>query len=642
MITVRGLRRPGREFSLLPFWFWNDDLDEAELHRQLADFARHGVYGVVLHPRLGLPRSIGWLSDRMLAFMGVAIAEARRLGMRVVLYDEGMYPSGSASGQVVARNPQHRCRGLACVTLDDGDVPPLAPDAHLVAVVARRTGARLAVLDRPVDAVIRGLHYVGDGPEEDTPPYADILNPAATASFIELVYDRYYAAFGDHFGRTVAAIFTDEPNPLGRCRERDVWPGTTGILAEVNALLGYDFTPHLPALWYDDEPDAARHRRDYAWAIDRRLEDTWYRPLHDWCAAHGLALAGHPARGDYLGAQRYFDIPGQDLVWRWVLPGTPSALEGPESTQAKCSSSAMLHLGRRRNSNECFGAYGHQFTWQEMKWLVDWCCLRGVNLLIPHAFYYSLRGPRRDERPPDVGPHSPWWSDYRRFARYCRRLCWLNTDSQHICRVAILGADTHLPWAAAKVCYQHQRDFNYLELRRLEEDAAVSAEGVRLAGMRYPVLVLDPTEELVDAVERAGPQARAALATLAAAGRLVVWAAAPAVARRAPLGLDAVPTAAAPEELVAALDRHGARDLGISPHHPGIRYRHVVKGGDHYYLLGNEGLAPVTLAVEVPVAGTRSLIDPLAGTETALPAELVLPPYTTRIIRVTLAAPAVA
>jgi hypothetical protein len=296
----------------------------------------------------------------------------------------------------------------------------------------------------------------------------------------------------------------------------------------------------------------------------------------------------------------------------------------------------MLHLGRRRNSNECFGAYGHEFTWQEMKWLVDWCFLRGVNLLIPHAFYYSLRGPRRDERPPDVGPHSPWWDDYRRFALYCRRLCWLNTDSRQVCRVAILGADTHLPWAAAKVCYQRQRDFNYLELRHLGEDAEVAAGGVRLAGMHYAALVLDPTEELVDAVERAGPRAREALAALADAGRLIVWSPSSAVGRLAPLGLGDAAAAASPDELIAALDRHGARDLEISPRHPDIRYRHVVKGGDHYYLLGNEGLAPVTLTPEVPVAGARSLIDPFAGTETALPApaELVLPAYTTLIVRV--------
>ncbi len=636
MIGVAGLREPDREFSLLPFWFWNDDLDERELRRQIADFQRHGVDGFVIHPRLGLPRTLGWLSDALLGFMRVAIEEAERRGMTVVLYDEGMYPSGSSAGQVVARDPRHRCRGLARIKLACGDAPPLAPDQHLVAIVTRRTGERLAVIDRPVDAVIRGLHYVGDGPEEETHPYADILNPAAVASFIELVYDRYAAAFGAHFGRTIRAIFTDEPNPLGRCREADVRPGTTGILAEVNALLGYDFTPHLPALWHEGEPGAARFRRDYDWAIAKRLEETWYRPLHDWCAAHGLALTGHPARGDELGAQRYFQIPGQDLVWRWVLPGEPSALEGPESTQAKCSSSAMRHLGRRRNSNECFGAYGHDFTWEEMKGLVDWCCVRGVNLLYPHAFYYSLRGPRRDERPPDVGPHSPWWDAYARFAQYCRRLCWLNTDSAHVCRVAILGADTHLPWAAAKVCFQRQRDFNYLELRHLGEDAAVTAEGVRLAGMRYTAVILDATKELLDAVERCPAPGRAALAALVAAGRLLVWSAAPAPARLAALGLADAPVVGAPGDLVAALDRRGARDLEVSPPRPDLRYRHVVKGGDHYYLLVNEGPAPLTLTAGIPVAGELSLIDPLAATETPIAelAEVTLLPHASLIVRV--------
>jgi hypothetical protein len=37
--------QPPREFSLLPFWFWNDDLQEAELLRQMDDFEAHGVYG---------------------------------------------------------------------------------------------------------------------------------------------------------------------------------------------------------------------------------------------------------------------------------------------------------------------------------------------------------------------------------------------------------------------------------------------------------------------------------------------------------------------------------------------------------------------------------------------------------------------
>ena len=119
---------------------------------------------------------------------------------------------------------------------------------------------------------------------------------------------------------------------------------------------------------------------------------------------------------------------------------------------AKCASSAMIHLGRRRNSNELYGAYGHNLTFAEVQWLANWCFVRGQNLLYPHAFYYSVRGPRRDERPPDVGPNSPWWDRYKPYADACRRLSWLNTDSRHVCEVAILAATQWLPDVPAKVC----------------------------------------------------------------------------------------------------------------------------------------------------------------------------------------------
>src|SRR5262249_4004944 len=162
---------------------------------------------------------------------------------------------------------------------------------------------------------------------------------------------------------------TDEPNVLGRSPAREFRPGTTSILEHVNRLLGYDFTPHLPALWLDDEPDAERYRADYRRAVNRRLDETYYRQLHDWCAAHGVALWGHPESSEVIGRLGYFQIPGQDLVWRYVEPDKPSALEGAHSTMAKCSASAMVHGGRRRNLNEFCGAYGHNLTFAEMKWL---------------------------------------------------------------------------------------------------------------------------------------------------------------------------------------------------------------------------------------------------------------------------------
>lgn len=582
------LKNPPNEFGVMPFWFWNDALDEAEIVCQIDDFARHGVGGFVIHPRIGLPHDVEWMSPRLLDWYEVAIAEAARRGLHVLLYDEGMYPSGSSSGQVVAENPDFACRCLAKIDLAAGEeTPVLPPGQHLVAVCRRAGGSRVAIIDRKADSYIRGLHYKGEGPEEETPPAGDILNPAAVAAFLRLVYDQFAARFSSHFGRTVFAIFTDEPGVLGKCREAGVQPGTTGILTHVSRILGYDFTPHLPALWYDDEPDAGRHRADYQRAIALRLEETYYRQLHDWCERHGIPLTGHPHKGDDIGALRYFHIPGQDTVWRWVLPDHPSALEGAESTQAKCSASAALHGRRRRNANECCGAYGHELTWDEMLWLARWCFVRGVNLLCPHAFYYSVRGPRRDERPPDVGPHSAWWDRYPAYAAECRRLGWLNTDSEHVCQLAILGQADALPWRAAKICFEHQRDFNYLEERDLWEHATVGPQGIQVAGMTYCALVVELAPD---------PRAWQALASFREAGRVIQYAE----------GLQA-------DELVRRIDALLAPDVSLQPASPALRVRHVRKGGLDWYLLFNEGAAPQQARVTLSAPGAAHILDTISG-----------------------------
>ena len=587
------LSHPANEFSVQPFWFWNDDLDADEIIRQMDDFQRHGVDGFVLHPRVGLPRHLGWMSEGLLHFYRVAIKAARERQMTVILYDEGMYPSGSSSGQVVEANPAFACRCLAKVDLPDGQKPALNPGETLAAVVQRRDGSYMAVIDRPANSVIRGLHYIGGGPAEDEPPAADILNPQAVAAFIHLVYDRFAENFGSYFGSTIPAIFTDEPGLLGRSRERDIIPGTTDILEHVNWILGYDFTPHLPALWYEDESDAARYRRDYAHAVSLRLEETYYKPLSAWCAAHGLALTGHPAKGDDIGPLRYFQIPGQDLVWRWVLPDESTALEGVESTQAKCASSAMIHHGRRRNANECCGAYGHEMTWDEMNWLARWVFVRGGNLLFPHAFYYSVRGLRRDERPPDVGPNSPWWDRFPEYALACRRLSWINTDSTHICQLAILGQSDHLPWRAAKSCYCQQYDFNYIEAREILENAVVDAAGIHLAGMTYRGLILERTPT---------PDVMTALSPLARSGGIFQYA-------------EAAPV----DSLLEWLGEHVPADVLLTPDTQALRVRHVMKDRRHYYLLFNEEMSAVDFEISLPLQSEWVLLDPGTGYTEPLP-----------------------
>ncbi len=616
---------PPSEFSLIPFWFWNDRLTEQEIIRQMDEFIKSGVHGFVIHPRVGLPRSLAFMSDNLLGFMRFAVEEAAKRGMKVFLYDEGMYPSGSAAGQVATRNPAYQCRGLVKMDLLAEEEPRLRPDENLVAVVRRHNGKYMAVIDRPVKSVIRGLHYIGEGPEEDRPPAADLLNPDAVQSFITLVYERFYSALGTHFGKTIQGIFTDEPTPLGRCRENGVVAGAAGILEHVNRLLGYDFTHYLPCLWHLDEPEASRRARDYHWAIHQRLNETYYKPIQAWCAAHDVAWTGHPQAGSCLAAQRFFDIPGQDMVWRWVLPKEPLGLEGPESTQAKVSSSAMIHYGRRRNVNECFGAYGHNFSWEDMKSLADWCLVRGVNMLTPHAFFYSTRGPRKDERPPDLGPRSALWKRFGDFARYAARLCWLNTDSTHVCRLAILADPDGAPWNAARVCFQNQCDFNYMDPAQLAEEAVLDDEGCRLANMRYSALVV---EEGCMLQENVLP----ALKTLAAGKRLIFWAP---NGQKPPVRGMIVSRCA--DCLIREIRRLTLKEPIVEDAVPDLRARHVLKDGHDYYFFVNEGLEPISFCPQFPKNASVILVNPLTGkeSEAARGEDMVLGPYDSVIARIT-------
>ena len=109
---LEKIKNPDKEYSPIPFWFLNDEFTDEEIVRQLEDFNSKGVNGVVLHPRIGIPNSIEYLSDKYMHFIEVAIKTADRLGMKVVLYDEAMYPSGSAHGMVVASNPKFAAQAI--------------------------------------------------------------------------------------------------------------------------------------------------------------------------------------------------------------------------------------------------------------------------------------------------------------------------------------------------------------------------------------------------------------------------------------------------------------------------------------------------------------------------------------------------
>ena len=196
---------------------------------------------IVLHPRIGIPEDIPYLSETYFQAVRFIVKSADSLGMKIVLYDEGMYPSGSAHGMVVAENPDYASKGI---TLSDkpegGEVITEFSDGKYL--VYGFTGG-----------TIRGIHFGEDDGEAGAPKSADILNPYAVDAFIRLTHDRYYEELKEYFGNTVVAFFTDEPCALGRnaAAYREWVPGLERELSEGGGSL-----PELEGLFTGEgKPD---------------------------------------------------------------------------------------------------------------------------------------------------------------------------------------------------------------------------------------------------------------------------------------------------------------------------------------------------------------------------------------------------
>lgn len=573
---IKEILQPDKEFTPIPFWFFNDAFDEEKVKNQLTDYVDKGVNGLVLHPRIGVPKEMPYLSEEYFRAVRFIVKTAAELHMKVVLYDEGMYPSGSAHGMVVKANPEFASKGVTILEADRAE-EKLAAEKN-AQVIAELSGGRKLVYGF-AGGTIRGIHFGEDDREPGAPKAADILNPDAVDEFIRLTHDRYYEELKEYFGSTVIAFFTDEPSAMGRGTGRfRAW--VKGMEKELLEAGGRP--EELEALFVNtgrSVPGRSDIRKTeenatvllYRRMIKSKLREIFYARLSGWCEAHGIALMGHPAESNDIEEELYFQIPGQDLIMRRVAPET-GGLREFDSVQAKLSADIARHLGRRRNANECFGVCcRNNIPWYmtagDMKWYIDWLGLRGVNLYVPHAFYYSVEGARKGERPPDVGPNNIWWSHYRRFSDYMKRLSYLGTDSVNSAEIAVLCDNNDVPYEEIACLYENQVEFNYLPAALLEQ-AKVSGKEVQIQGYAYKKVLNVLGQKLTD---RFGEKL----------GRLMVT--------------DA-------ESLTDS-------EIELSQPCPSLRKVHLKKNGEDLYLFGNEGRETVCARVIISGMTRPAFVD---------------------------------
>ncbi len=554
---IEKLKTPDREFSPMPFWFINDNLNDEEIIRQMTDFNEKGVHGVVIHPRLGIPESIEYLSEKFMHFVMTAIETAARLDMKVILYDEAMYPSGSAHGLVVKANRRFASQ---CIILTDNK-----SEGKLIA----KTANSKYIMQVESKGRIRGIHFGEDDGEENAPLAADLLSQEAVDKFIEITHERYYAAAKEYFGNTIIGFFTDEPSLLGRGARPDcfawTWDFEKIIMSEGGNLAD------LEGLFTGEENKTVEIYRK---AILERENGNYYNSLSAWCEKHGIALMGHPHTGDDIECERFFHIPGQDLVLRWIAPEKGGFSGGAESAQGKCSSDAARIFGRRRNSNECYGAcckdgIDWNFSGGDLKWYTDWLGVRGVNLYIPHAFYYSVAGKRKDERPPDVGPNNIWWKYFNTISTYIKRISCLMTDSVNAAKMCVLCENRSMPIEEVTPLYENQIEFNYVPYSAIKE-SDIKNNRLCIGENVYEYAFCDRKKRL------------SALKQISQLGEIPY------------------------------------RDIYLDRYCPDLRCSHIIKDGVDTFFLTNEGEKEISVRAEVAAVGAIIAMDFWTGAVTSL------------------------
>ncbi|MDD5707575.1 MAG: glycosyl hydrolase, partial [Kiritimatiellae bacterium] len=484
-----------QESHLIAQYFLNHDLRREELDWQVKELAQAGYDGLSAHARQGL--TTPYMSEAWWDAMRWLVDACRRNGLQFWIWDEDYFPSGLAGGRVVWEDPGFISRGLRFSIRECSGAGPFSLDfdagglLRAFAVCREPAGAAPTITDVTAYCGTRrqtwGSRHVQHGAYsplinrigpphwrctmddnrfalEWRPPrpgaytvvavlvcsqqgvHPDILRPEPVERFLELSYQPYHERFAAEFGKIVTSAFTDEPSP-GHMS----YPWTHRFAAEFKADHGYDLLPHLAhlALDLDDRSPVVRHHYRLT---QHRLQRTHYCDrVGDWCRRHGLAFSGHLTRTEWLTLTalwwpnelrmyQAFDIPACDPLG--------AACAWPEAaayhTGIKTVVSAARLFGRRLASSDALAVVGDSASLRDLKFMLDYQMVLGINHFHIHGLSYSLDGPRKDEVPPSVFYQHSEWPFMRVLLEHTREVCRTMSAGEPLVETALMYPSTSL------------------------------------------------------------------------------------------------------------------------------------------------------------------------------------------------------
>jgi len=434
---ISDIKANAMEYGSIPFWSWNDKLEEGELRRQINIMHDLGMKGFFMHARGGLETE--YLSEEWYDCIRACVDEAQKLGMEAWSYDENGWPSGFAGGKLL-EDPANWATYVTCQTRTS-----YPSDEHLLAVYVIADGKcrRVTEPEEGIDtytAIIQGWDSA----------YVDTMDARITTKFVETIHAEYEEKVG--FSRYMPGFFTDEPQYY-----RWATPWSETLPAAFSERYGYDIYDGLAALFADFD-GAKEFRWDYYRLCHELFINGFIKVVYDWCEEHGCKLTGHGFEEFNIAGQmcgcagmmpfyEYQHIPGIDYLGRGILSDV-----GPRQLGSACA-----QLGKKQAISEMFGACGWDVTPRELKRIAGMQYAGGVNMMCQHLYSYSMRGQRKRDWPCHYSEHLPWQNAMSEFNNYFNNLGYLLSRGEEMARILVI----------------HPIHSAYLTYKREEIDASV-------------------------------------------------------------------------------------------------------------------------------------------------------------------------
>ncbi|MGN1410406.1 MAG: glycosyl hydrolase [Eubacteriales bacterium] len=403
---IESIKNRAPEYGSIPFWSWNDKLEEGELRSQIRNMKKLNMGGFFMHARGGLETE--YLSDDWFNCVNVCIDEAKKLGMEAWSYDENGWPSGFAGGKLL----EDPANFAVCIRKEFVREFP-APDKDTIAVYIKNADGTFTIVDKDCGADEYLRLYKGYDSS-----YVDTLDGNITDKFIAATHEEYLRRIPkEDAGTNMPGFFTDEPQYYR-------WdnPYSNTLPEQFRKAYGYEIFPLLPAVFFDFE-GAEKFRYDYYKLMHELFINNFIKKIYDWCDEHGMQITGHAVEESSLGGQmmccggvmpfyEYEHIPGIDYLGRGIADDI-----APKQLGSVCE-----QLGRKKALSEMFACCGWDVTPTELKRIADVQYASGVNLMCSHLYPYSERGQRKRDYPNHYSFHNPWQSHLAQLHHYYNNL----------------------------------------------------------------------------------------------------------------------------------------------------------------------------------------------------------------------------